>query len=102
MAPSNLGPSSRAASPARCSAGCCAGNMIEEIPAQGSLPVWRSDEDSGALALSITEHGRAAIGDDQGGEAGPGVAPTKPTAPTAPHPRQHSTHVVFVTRLLHL
>jgi len=44
--------------------------MIEEIPAQGSLPVWRSDEDSGALALRITEHGRAAIGADQGGEAG--------------------------------
>ncbi len=37
-------------------------HLIEEIPAQGTLPVWRRDDSEGALALRITEHGLAAIG----------------------------------------
>jgi len=61
--------------------------MIEEIPAQGSLPVWRSDEDSGALALRITEHGRAAIGADQGGEAGAAEAHQRAKGQSGPAPR---------------
>jgi hypothetical protein len=36
--------------------------LVEEIPAQGAVPVWRRDEDNGAFALRITEHGLAAIG----------------------------------------
>src|SRR6266853_1225678 len=40
-------------------------HLIEEIPAQGSLPVWRRDEDKGPLALRITDRGLAAIGADQ-------------------------------------
>jgi hypothetical protein len=36
--------------------------LIEEIPANGSLPVWRRDDDAGALALRITERGLTAIG----------------------------------------
>jgi Protein of unknown function (DUF3489) len=36
--------------------------LIEEIPAHGALPVWRRDNDAGALALRITPHGRVAIG----------------------------------------
>src|SRR5262249_948253 len=43
--------------------------LIEEIPAAGTLPVWRRDEDKGALALRITERGLAAIGADQDGGA---------------------------------
>ena len=39
-------------------------HLIEEIPAQGGLPVWRSDEEKGARALRITADGRAAIGAD--------------------------------------
>ncbi len=35
--------------------------LVEEIAAGGSLPVWRRDEDKGALALRITERGLAAI-----------------------------------------
>jgi Protein of unknown function (DUF3489) len=42
--------------------------LIEEIPAQGGLPVWRRDQDKGALALRITAQGLAAIG--AGHEAG--------------------------------
>ena len=44
-------------------------HLVEEIPAQGALPVWRRDEDKGALALRITKRGLAAIGADQGAEA---------------------------------
>jgi hypothetical protein len=39
-------------------------HLIEEISAQGGLPVWRRDEKKGALALRITADGRAAIGAD--------------------------------------
>jgi hypothetical protein len=39
-------------------------HLIEEIPAQGGLPVWRRDEEKGARALRITADGRTAIGTD--------------------------------------
>ena len=35
--------------------------LVEEIAACGSLPVWRRDDEEGALALRITERGLAAI-----------------------------------------
>ena len=44
-------------------------HLIEEIPAQGALPVWRREEDKGALALRITERGLAAIGAEEDGAA---------------------------------
>jgi hypothetical protein len=40
--------------------------FIEEIPARGSLPVWRRDDDQGPLVLRITPHGLAAIGVEAG------------------------------------
>jgi hypothetical protein len=39
-------------------------HLIEEIPAQGSLPVLRRDEDKGPVALRITDRGLAAVGAD--------------------------------------
>jgi len=36
--------------------------LVEEVPARGTLPVWRKDENEGAVALRITEHGIQAIG----------------------------------------
>jgi len=45
-------------------------HLVEEIPAQGTLPGWRRDDDNGALALRITKRGLIAIGVDQGAEAG--------------------------------
>lgn len=36
--------------------------LIEEVPANGSLPLWRRDPDAGARALRITEQGLATIG----------------------------------------
>ena len=36
--------------------------LIEEVPANGSLPLWRRDDDAGALALRVTEQGLTAIG----------------------------------------
>jgi hypothetical protein len=41
-------------------------HLVEEIPAQGGLPVWRRDDDKGAFALRITAQGLAAIGADSG------------------------------------
>ena len=37
------------------------GGFLEEVRASGSLPVWRSDDESGAIALRITGAGLAAI-----------------------------------------
>jgi hypothetical protein len=60
--------------------------LAEEIQASGSLPVWRRDDDKGALALRITKRGLAAIQVDEGGaenprETGQGadLAPDKPS-----------------------
>jgi hypothetical protein len=39
----------------------CAG-LLEEVGASGSLPVWRRYDESGAIALRITDAGLAAIG----------------------------------------
>ena len=36
--------------------------LIEEVAANGSLPLWRRDDDAGALALRITAQGLASIG----------------------------------------
>ncbi len=36
--------------------------LLEEVRANGSLPVWRRDDDSGAMALRITKTGLEAIG----------------------------------------
>ena len=35
--------------------------LLEEVRASGSLPVWRRDDESGAIALCITSAGLAAI-----------------------------------------
>jgi hypothetical protein len=35
--------------------------LLEEVEASGSLPVWRRDDESGAVALRITSAGLAAI-----------------------------------------
>ena len=36
--------------------------LVEEVPAGGTLPVWRRDDDQGALALRITARGLTALG----------------------------------------
>ena|SRR5690242_20609694 len=38
------------------------GGLIEEVPARGTLPVVRTDEKHGALALRVSERGLDAIG----------------------------------------
>jgi Protein of unknown function (DUF3489) len=68
-------------------------HLIEEIPAQGSLPVWRRDDDKGALALRITDRGLAAIGADQDDTAAKvdEVLPSDQMAKRRPHgPQRHS------------
>ena len=41
--------------------------LVEEILADGTLPVWRRDDGQGAFALRITPHGLAALGIDKVG-----------------------------------
>jgi Protein of unknown function (DUF3489) len=48
--------------------------LVEEVPAGGTLPVWRRDDDQGALALRITARGLAALGLET--SASPDVAVT--------------------------
>ena len=36
--------------------------LVEEVPVGGTLPVWRRDDDQGALALRITARGLTALG----------------------------------------
>jgi hypothetical protein len=49
--------------------------LLEEVRAAGSLPVWRRDDDSEAMALRITKNGLDAI-DVQGDEAVAGIKET--------------------------
>ena len=45
--------------------------LLEEVRASGSLPVWRCDDESGAIALRITSAGLAAIDTTDEGIAAP-------------------------------
>ena len=60
--------------------------FVEEVPAGGTLPVWRRDDDQGALALRITARGLAALGLET--SASPDVAvtsgATEPPSPAMP------------------
>jgi hypothetical protein len=56
--------------------------LLEEVRAGGSLPVWRRDDDSGAMALRITKNGLEAI--DIEDEAA--AAPKETSVRDAPSP----------------
>jgi hypothetical protein len=60
-----LGPNLKGSASRRVLGKLLSEHLIEEIPAQGSLPVWRRDDGKGPLALRITERGLAAIGADK-------------------------------------
>jgi hypothetical protein len=72
--------------------------LVEEILADGTLPVWRRDDGQGAFALRITPHGLAAVGIDKVG-ASPEAPPLSgktaedgdPT-PDAPSQRTSAVH----------
>jgi hypothetical protein len=70
--------------------------MLEEVRAGGTLPVWRRDDDSGAIALRITKNGLEAIDVEDEGTAAPKETSVRPTparavearAPEATGPRK--------------
>ncbi len=63
--------------------------LIEEIAAEGSLPVWRRADDAGPLALRISKRGLAAIGFDGGTLEEAEAAPTAGHgAARSPEPRR--------------
>jgi Protein of unknown function (DUF3489) len=54
--------------------------LLEEVRAAGTLPVWRRDDDTGAMALCITKNGLEAIGIEDVA----GAAPKKTSVRPAP------------------
>ena len=61
IAPLNCRRTSKAKPPERSSISSCDAGLLEEVRAGGALPVWRRDDDSGAMALRITKNGLEAI-----------------------------------------
>jgi hypothetical protein len=53
--------------------------LLEEVRAGGSLPVWRRDDDSGAMALRITKSGLEAIDVEDEATAAPKETSVRPT-----------------------
>jgi hypothetical protein len=53
--------------------------MLEEVRAGGTLPVWRRDDDSGAIALRITKNGLEAIDVEDEGTAASKETSVRPT-----------------------
>lgn len=72
--------------------------LIEEIPAIGALPVWRRDDDAGALALRITPHGLAAIGVEAGVAECEAEKPHEPQDASHLVPQRPSRRVEAATR----
>jgi Protein of unknown function (DUF3489) len=52
--------------------------LLEEVRAGGSLPVWRRDDDSGAMALRITKTGLEAINVEDKATAAPEETSVRP------------------------
>ena len=52
--------------------------LLEEVRAGGSLPVWRRDDDSGAIALRITKNGLEAIDVEDEAPAAPEETSVRP------------------------
>jgi hypothetical protein len=52
--------------------------LLEEVRAAGSLPVWRRDDDSGAMALRITKTGLEAIDVEDEATAAPKETSVRP------------------------
>ena len=60
--------------------------FVEKVPAGGTLPVWRRDDDQGALALRITARGLSAVGLETSASADVAVTSgaTEPPSPAMP------------------
>jgi len=54
--------------------------LLEEVPAGGALPVWRRDDDSGAMALRMTKNGLEAIDVEDEAAAAPKETSVSPAA----------------------
>ncbi len=72
--------------------------LVEEIPARGALPVWRRDDEQGALALRITPCGLAAIGVDEGGTPPQAKEPRDTEQGADPAPDKSSRRVTAARR----
>jgi hypothetical protein len=58
-------------------------DLLEEVRAVGSLPVWRRDDESGPIALRITQNGLDAIDVEGEAVAAPKKSSARPDAVSA-------------------
>jgi len=72
--------------------------LIEEVAAGGLLPVWRRDEEKGALALRITNEGLAAIQVDEVPVAGNNTSDSQAAVASGPPARRHNKATVTNTQ----
>src|SRR5271166_2577880 len=63
--------------------------LIEEVPAGGSLPVWRRDDDAGPLALRISERRLVSIGVEGTPQEAGEAQSAKPEADRSPKNHRH-------------
>src|ERR1700730_815973 len=71
--------------------------LIEEVAAGGLLPVWRRDEEKGALALRITNEGLAAIQVDEVPVAGNNTSDSQAAVASGPPARRRNKATVTNT-----
>jgi hypothetical protein len=68
--------------------------LVEEVPARGALPVWRRDEQAGALGIIITDLGLQAINaaaTKKGESKTAAKAPKRSKSPSAKAPKKSQT-----------
>jgi uncharacterized protein DUF3489 len=70
-----------------------AAGLADEVQAGSSLPVWRRDEQEGAIALQITNAGLKAIRADKAepDQSSPGKSKKQSSPPRKPAPRKSKT-----------
>jgi hypothetical protein len=68
--------------------------LIEEVAAGGLLPVWRRDDEKGALALRITSNGLAAIQVDDAPVQGTNTSDSQAAVASGPLARRHNKATV--------
>jgi hypothetical protein len=72
--------------------------LIEEVATGGSLPVWRRDDEKGALALRITSHGLAAIQIDDSPVHGNNTSDSQAAVSPGTLARRHNKATVTNTK----
>jgi hypothetical protein len=73
----DLGPALKGAASQKVVGWLLSAGLVEETPAGGSLAVWRRDDETGPIALRLTDRGLAAIGVQEGNASQAAGDPTQ-------------------------